>query len=117
MVGETTIALRVQSMTRVSVGVTELVLVADDGSELPSWTPGSHIDVEIRPGLVRQYSLCSDPEDRDRWRILPIRRRRSRRAGELSRCAQIPNQGTATDHGDEYEQCKQQPEAGFHGVF
>ncbi|TDW69407.1 PDR/VanB family oxidoreductase [Kribbella pratensis] len=88
MVGETTIALRVQSTTQVSVGVTELVLVADDGSELPSWTPGSHIDLEIRPGLVRQYSLCSDPEDRDRWRIAVLREPESR-GGSIVLCERV----------------------------
>ncbi|WP_432889870.1 PDR/VanB family oxidoreductase [Kribbella sp. CA-245084] len=88
MVGETTIALRVESTAQVSVGVTELVLVADDGSELPPWAPGSHIDVEIRPGLVRQYSLCSDPEDRGRWRIAVLREPESR-GGSIVLCERI----------------------------
>lgn len=88
MVGETTIPLRVESTAQVSVGVTELVLVADDGSELPPWAPGSHIDVEIRPGLVRQYSLCSDPEDRGRWRIAVLREPESR-GGSIVLCERI----------------------------
>lgn len=88
MVGETTVALRVQSTRQVSVGVTELVLVADDGSALPSWAPGSHIDVEIRPGLVRQYSLCSDPGDRDRWRIAVLREPVSR-GGSIVLCERV----------------------------
>lgn len=39
-------------------------MVADDvvelelsGPALPQWTPGSHIDLHLAPGLVRQYSL------------------------------------------------------------
>jgi ferredoxin-NADP reductase len=88
MVGETTIPLRVQSTTQVSVGVTELVLVADDGSMLPSWAPGSHIDVEIRPGLVRQYSLCGDPGDRCRWRIAVLREPESR-GGSIVLCERV----------------------------
>lgn len=27
------------------------------------WDPGAHIDVEVSPGTVRQYSLCGDPCD------------------------------------------------------
>jgi ferredoxin-NADP reductase len=88
MVGETTIALRVESTTQVSAGVTELVLVAADGSELPSWAAGSHIDVEIRPGLVRQYSLCGDPGDRGRWRIAVLREPESR-GGSIVLCERV----------------------------
>lgn len=42
------------------------------GSSLPEWTPGAHIDVESRPGLVRQYSLCGTPGDPD-WRVAVLR--------------------------------------------
>ncbi|GAA2277707.1 ferredoxin [Streptomyces ruber] len=47
-----------------------LTLVDPSGRELPSWTPGAHIDL-ILPGgdLVRQYSLCGSPADRYAWRI------------------------------------------------
>ncbi len=51
-------------------GVVSFVL---SGDELPDWTPGAHIDLEIRPGLTRQYSLCGDPADRGRWRIAVLR--------------------------------------------
>ncbi|TCC64075.1 oxidoreductase [Kribbella pittospori] len=88
MVGETTIPLRVRSVARISVGVTELVLVADDASELPSWAPGSHIDVQVRPGLVRQYSLCGDPEDRSQWRIAVLREPESR-GGSAALCERV----------------------------
>jgi ferredoxin-NADP reductase len=88
LAGETTVALRVQSSRQVSAGVTELVLTAADGSELPAWAPGSHIDVEIRPGLVRQYSLCSDPADRSRWRIAVLREPESR-GGSIALCDRV----------------------------
>jgi ferredoxin-NADP reductase len=88
VVRETSMPLRVQSHQQVSSGVTELVLVADDASELPSWTPGSHIDVEVRPGLVRQYSLCGDPEDRSQWRIAVLREPESR-GGSATLCERV----------------------------
>ncbi|TNC24154.1 PDR/VanB family oxidoreductase [Amycolatopsis alkalitolerans] len=43
------------------------------GEGLPGWTPGAHIDLAIRAGLTRQYSLCGDPADRGRWRIAVLR--------------------------------------------
>jgi ferredoxin-NADP reductase len=42
--------------------VIALTLVAADGKALPRWYPGSHIDIRLPSGLVRQYSLCGDPE-------------------------------------------------------
>ncbi|MGW0880372.1 PDR/VanB family oxidoreductase [Streptomyces sp. NPDC002671] len=41
-------------------GVVQLRL---EGTELPRWEPGAHLDVVLPSGLVRQYSLCGDPED------------------------------------------------------
>ncbi|MFD3702459.1 PDR/VanB family oxidoreductase [Nocardia sp. NPDC058658] len=49
--------------------VFSLVLAAADGAPLPAWTPGSHIDVAVGTAGVRQYSLCGDPAEHDRWRI------------------------------------------------
>ncbi|NMI02136.1 PDR/VanB family oxidoreductase [Pseudonocardia acidicola] len=54
-------------------GVVELILRAADGAELPAWEPGAHVDLELRPDLVRQYSLCGDPADRTRWRLGVLR--------------------------------------------
>lgn len=36
---------------------------------LPSWEAGAHIDLLLGDGLVRQYSLCGDPADADRYRL------------------------------------------------
>jgi ferredoxin-NADP reductase len=46
--------------------VIALTLVGDG---LPRWRPGAHIDIHLPSGLVRQYSLCGDPETPDRYRI------------------------------------------------
>jgi ferredoxin-NADP reductase len=54
-------------------GVRGLTLRAADGGELPGWQPGAHIDLVLRPGLVRQYSLCGDPADRSRWELAVLR--------------------------------------------
>jgi phthalate 4,5-dioxygenase reductase subunit len=40
-----------------------------DGSDLPEFTAGSHVSVTIPGGLIRKYSLCNDPAERDRYEI------------------------------------------------
>lgn len=43
-------------------GVRRLSLVSEDGTALPAYTPGAHIDIECGDtGIVRQYSLCVAP--------------------------------------------------------
>ena len=49
--------------------VVALTLAAPDGARLPGWHPGSHLDVHLPSGRVRQYSLCGDPGRTDRYRI------------------------------------------------
>ncbi|WP_280473869.1 PDR/VanB family oxidoreductase [Nocardia asiatica] len=65
----TDIAVRVWRRRDEAEGVFSLELAAVDGGELPSWTPGAHIDVAVGAAGVRQYSLCGDPADRARWRV------------------------------------------------
>ncbi|WP_039804422.1 PDR/VanB family oxidoreductase [Nocardia araoensis] len=62
-------AVRVWRRRDEAAGVFALDLAPVDGGELPSWTPGAHIDVAVGAAGVRQYSLCGDPADRARWRI------------------------------------------------
>lgn len=45
---------------------------------LPKFFPGAHIDVHIRPGLVRQYSLCNSSWERNRYVIAVLKEPRSR---------------------------------------
>ncbi|WP_043724207.1 PDR/VanB family oxidoreductase [Nocardia asiatica] len=65
----TDIAVRVWRRRDEAEGVFSLELASVDGGELPSWTPGAHIDVAVGAAGVRQYSLCGDPADRARWRV------------------------------------------------
>lgn len=50
-------------------GICSFELVAADGSALPAFAAGAHIDVHIAEGLTRQYSLCNDPQERHRYLI------------------------------------------------
>ncbi|MGH3680296.1 MAG: PDR/VanB family oxidoreductase [Natronosporangium sp.] len=60
--------LRVGQLRWECEGVLSVMLVDPDGFELPPWEPGAHIDLHLG-GQVRQYSLCSDPADRDHYQV------------------------------------------------
>lgn len=53
----------------VSADVVALELASSNGRPLPAWSPGAHIDLLVAPGVERQYSLCGDPHDRERWQV------------------------------------------------
>jgi ferredoxin-NADP reductase len=57
--------------------VIELTLRPLDGPA-PAWGPGAHIDLHLPGSLVRQYSLCGEPSDRDSLRIAVLRERDGR---------------------------------------
>ncbi|MBY8871359.1 PDR/VanB family oxidoreductase [Micromonospora sp. PLK6-60] len=61
--------LVVLARDRVAAEVVAITLGRPDGADLPEWTPGAHVDLELGPGVVRQYSLCGDPADRSGLRI------------------------------------------------
>ncbi|MDT0494070.1 PDR/VanB family oxidoreductase [Streptomyces griseus] len=52
--------LLITERTAVADGVVQLRL---EGAQLPRWQPGAHLDLVLPSGLVRQYSLCGDPDD------------------------------------------------------
>lgn len=63
---------------RLTHDVVELTLGDPDGRRLPEWTPGAHIDVHVPDVGVRQYSLCSAPDDAGTYRIAVLRERDGR---------------------------------------
>ena len=50
-------------------GVAVLDLAHPENEDLPRWEPGAHIDLMLKDGLTRQYSLCGDPHDSSVWRV------------------------------------------------
>lgn len=61
--------VEITAMRLEAEGVISLELRSPDRAPLPQWGAGAHIDLLLPSGLVRQYSLCSDSEDRSRLRI------------------------------------------------
>lgn len=66
---EATLDLQVVDASTVSEGVRSVRLTTTDGSDLPPWTPGAHVDLHLGDGLVRQYSLCGALDDPATWRV------------------------------------------------
>ncbi|MFF4355346.1 PDR/VanB family oxidoreductase [Streptomyces sp. NPDC001604] len=60
------VRLLVASRETVADGVVQLRL---KGRDLPRWEPGAHLDLVLPSGLVRQYSLCGDPEDTSAYTV------------------------------------------------
>lgn len=48
-------------------------LIHPEGRSLPAFSAGAHIDVHVRDGLVRQYSLCNDQAELHRYVIGVLR--------------------------------------------
>lgn len=50
-------------------GVVVLDLSDPAGQPLPAFEAGAHVDIHLKTGLVRQYSLCGDPANADGYRL------------------------------------------------
>nr|WP_321572635.1 PDR/VanB family oxidoreductase [Parafrankia colletiae] len=69
----TDLTVVVHARRRVAHDVVCLELADPTGEPLPAWTPGAHVDITVRPGMIRQYSLCGDPADRGSWQVAVLR--------------------------------------------
>jgi phthalate 4,5-dioxygenase reductase subunit len=54
-----------------------------EGNEVPPFTPGAHIAVEVPGGAMRNYSLCNDPRERDRY-LIAVKREAQGRGGSIA---------------------------------
>ncbi|MBR8255080.1 PDR/VanB family oxidoreductase [Burkholderia ambifaria] len=70
MIENDLLAARVIARERVACDVISLRLVSDaPGLALPAFEAGAHIDLHLRDGLTRKYSLCNDPVERGVYEI------------------------------------------------
>jgi len=63
-------------------GIRAFRLASLDGTQLPLFTAGAHIDVHLPGGLIRQYSLCGDPDAGGPYEIAVLREPASRGGSE-----------------------------------
>jgi len=64
--------LRVAARRTVAADVVAIDLAAVGPEPLPTWQPGAHLDVEVAPGVERQYSLVTTTDD-GHWRVAVLR--------------------------------------------
>ncbi|WP_270936490.1 PDR/VanB family oxidoreductase [Falsiroseomonas oryzae] len=77
--------LRVAAAARIAEDIHRFDLVHPDGAALPPFTAGAHLKVRTPNGLVRRYSLCSDPADETRYAIA-VKRETTGQGGSLAMC-------------------------------
>jgi vanillate O-demethylase ferredoxin subunit len=65
--------VRVQSVSYLAEDINAFEFVSTDSDALPGFTPGSHIDVHLPNGSIRQYSLCNASTERHRYVIAVLR--------------------------------------------
>ena len=75
--------LQVARTEAVADGIQLFELRRPDGGDLPPFTPGSHVSIEVPSGAMRNYSLCNDPAERDRY-VIAVKRETGGRGGSTS---------------------------------
>lgn len=73
----------VAEKVRVATDVFAFKLVSEEGGALPPFTAGSHIDVHLPGGLIRQYSLVNSPTERRHY-VVAVLREAKGRGGSLT---------------------------------
>jgi ferredoxin-NADP reductase len=91
------LTVRVASVSQVAEGVMSIELQPVTGDSLPEFSAGSHVDLHLPDaavgGLIRQYSICSDPADVTRYELAvalePASRGGSRYVHEQLKAGQV----------------------------
>jgi vanillate O-demethylase ferredoxin subunit len=68
-----TLSVKVTAKVQEAEDIYSFELASTDGKSLPPFSAGSHVDVQIKDGLTRQYSLCNDPTEQHRYQIAVLR--------------------------------------------
>ncbi len=68
-------------------------IISRDGSPMPKFTAGAHVDITVTPQFIRQFSLAGDPADTDTY-LLGVLREDEGRGGSL-KIHQMLQEGTA----------------------
>src|SRR6202166_4966368 len=72
--------LRVMRNDKIADGIHLLELRDAGGKQLPKFSAGAHIAIQVPNGLLRKYSLCNDPAERDRY-LVAVKREANGRGG------------------------------------
>ena len=72
--------LRVTRNDKIADGIHLFELRDAGGKPLPEFSAGAHIAIQVPGGLLRKYSLCNDPAERDRY-LVAVKREANGRGG------------------------------------
>ena len=75
--------LRVTRNDRIADGIHMLEFRDSGGKPLPEFSAGAHIAIRAPNGLLRKYSLCNDPAERNRY-LVAIKREANGRGGSCN---------------------------------
>jgi phthalate 4,5-dioxygenase reductase subunit len=75
--------LRVTRNDAIADGINLFEFRDAGGSELPQFSAGAHIAIHVPNGMLRKYSLCNDPAERDRYQVA-VKREVNGRGGSCS---------------------------------
>src|SRR5665213_1492260 len=78
-----TLPLLVMRNDKIADGIHILEFRDAGGQPLPKFSAGAHIAIQAPNGLLRKYSLCNDPAERDRY-LVAIKREANGRGGSSS---------------------------------
>jgi phthalate 4,5-dioxygenase reductase subunit len=78
-----TLPLRIADASDAAQGIRRFELRAPDGGDLPEFTAGAHLSLRAPNGMIRKYSLCNDPAERDRY-VIAVLREPGGRGGSIS---------------------------------
>jgi ferredoxin-NADP reductase len=65
--------MQIAQIERLTSDISQFRLIDPEGSPLPEWSAGTHIELILPSGKVRQYSLCGDVDDRESYSIAVLR--------------------------------------------
>ncbi len=77
------VPLRVTRADKIADGIHLFELRDPGGAALPPFSAGAHIAIRTPNGLLRKYSLCNDPSERDRYQVA-IKRETNGRGGSAN---------------------------------
>lgn len=75
--------LRVTRNDKIADGIHLFEFRDTDGKPLPEFSAGAHIAIQVPGGLLRKYSLCNDPTERDRY-LVAVKREANGRGGSAN---------------------------------
>ena len=67
------IRVEITAAEKMTGDVTKYEFSSLNGSPLPEWTAGAHLDIVVAPEYLRQYSMSGDPADRSKYQIGVLR--------------------------------------------